>query len=227
MRRWYKAQSDMASEGVMCPSPLALAERPPQVVKHSAPADSTRSKPSDRSASAVATKGFRKNSEGGIVMRKIALFTVALLLLAGTSLAQRTSMHSVELTTANPDHALYIKAVAYKNIFTAKFNKMTFDTFSLQVWVDKEALIPKDDPLYQVPITYKVLVDTVSGERDIEIGEIVLAADDPATLEDETECTGFFNYWSRPDVNLAGPTPVKIKTVRLMQDGAVVAEGSF
>lgn len=160
-------------------------------------------------------------------MKKIALFTVTLLLLAGTGLAQRTSMQTVELTTTNPDHALYLKATAYKNIFTAKFSKMTFEAFALQVWVDKAGLIPPDDPAIDDPITLKVLVDTVSGERNIEIGQIVMAGDDPTTLEDESGCTAFFNYWSRPDVGLAGPAPSKIKTVRLVQNGEPVAEGSF
>jgi len=230
MKRWYKAQREMASEGVRRSCPLALAARPPQVVKHSATADSTKSQPSDRSASAVATGEFRKNSEGGNVMRKITLFVVSLLLLATTGLAQRNaSYHIIELTTTNPDHALYLKAVACKNVFTAKFNKMTFDALSVQVSIDKEALIPRDDPLFEVPITYKVLVDTVTGETDVEIGEIVLGADDPATPEDETECVGFLNYWSRPDLGPAGPlpAPAKIKTVKLMQDGQKVAEGSF
>jgi len=160
-------------------------------------------------------------------MKKLAILVTTILLLAGTGLAQRKSHQSIELVTPDASRAVYLKATASKNIFDPNeprslvTPRYKIETFSVEMWADRAGLGMEGVE----PLTFEVVVDLASGRQDVPFGEI--------TIENDV---GFLTHIVRvvPLVNpLAGaqtPNPIapySIKTVKLMWNGEVMAEGSF
>lgn len=169
-------------------------------------------------------------------MKKLAILVAAVLLLAGTGLAQRKSHESIVLTTPDASRAVYLKATADRGLFDPngqtppkeKGQAFSIESFSVDVWADPAGLGMEGAD----PFAFQVVVDLVSGAKDVPIGEII--------MENKVGSLGYYVRHGvlgrplpgkqRPDLGIQDPNepaPYSIKAVRLMCNGEVMAEGSF
>jgi len=168
--------------------------------------------------------GFSRRNR---TMKKLAILVTTILLLAGTGLAQRKSQESIDLATPDASRAVYLKATACRNIFDPNdprsiHSRDRIEALSVDVWADQVGLgLEGVDPF-----TFQVMVDLVSGETDVPVGEIAME-----------NGVGFLSYYVRINPlfktplrgaqNPVPPAPYRIKTVKLMCNGELMAEGSF